>query len=911
MQSRNMLVGLLAALMLLVGQRALVAEAKKVTTVEGITEYELENGLKVLLFPDPSRPTVTVNLTVFVGSRHEGYGETGMAHLLEHMLFKGTPTHPNIPKALAERGARFNGTTWVDRTNYWETLPASDDNLEFAIRLEADRLVNSLIRREDLASEMTVVRNEFEMGENNPHYILSQRMTAVAYEWHNYGKATIGNRSDIERVPVENLREFYRKYYQPDNALLIVAGHFDEQKALRWIEKYFGAIPRPQRRLPDTYTEEPPQDGERCVVLRRVGNVQLVGLVYHICAGAHPDFAAIDVLNQVLSATPSGRLYKALVETRKAASVSGNAYAFREPGIIEFMVEVPQTGNLEEVKEILLREVEEFTSKPPTDEEVERAKQQLLKDWELAWTNSQRIAIQLSEWAAQGDWRLFFLYRDRVEKVTPKDVREVAAKYLRRNNRTLGMYIPTTQPERVAIPPTPDVAAMVKDYKGRDTITAGEVFDVSPANIEQRVQRTQFGGVQAVLLPKKTRGQTVNLTLTLRYGTADSLKPYATAAEFLGDLMRRGTRKLSYQQLQDELDKARTRLRVSSEVGQVSFHLQTTRTHLPRALELLRGILREPALADSELEILKQQSIAGLEQQLKDPQALALRRLRRELNAYPPDDVRYIPTIEEEIARIRALQVNQVRQLYENFLSGQAGELAIVGDFDLESTKPLLSALVSDWKASQPYARIPRPATEYKPGREVIVTPDKANAIYVAGLVFPLSDTDPEFPALVLGDYILGNNTLSSRLGDRIREKEGLSYGVGSRFAASALDKRASFLIYAIYNPQNRDRVEKLIREEIEKIRRDGVTEEEVARAKKGWLEQQRVARTNDATLASLLAELAYEGRTMAYYQDLETRIRNLQPREIHQALRQYLVPEKLFIVVAGDFPKADQATPR
>jgi zinc protease len=193
----------------------------------------------------------------------------------------------------------------------------------------------------------------------------------------------------------------------------------------------------------------------------------------------------------------------------------------------------------------------------------------------------------------------------------------------------------------------------------------------------------------------------------------------------------------------------------------------------------------------------------------------------------------------------------------------------------------------------------------------VIVTPDKANAIYVAGLVFPLSDTDPEFPALVLGDYILGNNTLSSRLGDRIREKEGLSYGVGSRFAASALDKRASFLIYAIYNPQNRDRVEKLIREEIEKIRRDGVTEEEVARAKKGWLEQQRVARTNDATLASLLAELAYEGRTMAYYQDLETRIRNLQPREIHQALRQYLVPEKLFIVVAGDFPKANQATPR
>ncbi|MCS7015166.1 MAG: insulinase family protein [Gemmatales bacterium] len=879
------------------------AEVRKIATVEGITEYQLDNGLKVLLFPDPSRPTVTVNLTVFVGSRHEGYGESGMAHLLEHMLFKGTPTHPNIPKALADRGARFNGTTWVDRTNYWETLPASDDNLEFAIRLEADRLVNSLIRREDLASEMTVVRNEFEMGENDPTNILSQRMLAVAYEWHNYGKATIGNRSDIERVPVENLREFYRRYYQPDNALLIVAGQFDENKALQWIEKYFGALPRPARKLSDTYTEEPPQDGERCVVLRRVGDVQLVGLVYHICAGAHPDFVAVDVLNQILTETPSGRLYKALVETKKAASVFGNAYAFREPGIIEILVTVPKNGNLEEVKDIMLQEVEGVLSKPPTDEEVERAKQQLLREWELAWTNSQRMAIQLSDWAAQGDWRLFFVYRDRVEKVTPKEVREVAARYLRRNNRTLGMFIPTAQPERVAIPAAPDVAALVRDYKGRDTLTAGEAFDVSPENIEKRVQRKQWQGIQGVLLPKKTRGQTVHLTLRLRFGTAETLKPYGTASDFLGPLMRRGTRTLSYQQLQDELDKARTRLSISSDVGQVTVTMQTTRPNLARALELLRHILREPALSDQELEILKRQHIAALEEQLKEPQALALRTLRRQLNPYPVDDVRYVPTVEEEIARVRALRGEEIRRLYQEFLGSQAGELALVGDFDPESVNSQLAALFDGWQAPQPYARIPRPALDTKPGRQVIITPDKANAVYMAGLVFPLSDNEPEYPALVLGDYILGNNTLASRLGDRIREKEGLSYGVGSRFNALALDKRASFLLYAIYNPQNRERVEALMLEEIEKLRKEGVTEEEVKRAKQGWLQQQRVTRTNDANLANILAELAYEGRTMQYYQELEKHIAQLTPQQIHEAMRKYLVPGKLYIVVAGDFP--------
>src|SRR6516164_6428447 len=215
------------------------AEPRKVASVEGITEYQFDNGLRALLFPDNSQSKVTVNLTVLVGSRQEGYGETGMAHLLEHMVFKGTPRHPKIPKALQEHGAQFNGSTSNDRVNYFETLSATDENLEFAIDLEADRMVNSYIKQEDLDSEMTVVRNEFERGENSPGAVLSERISAAAYDWHNYGKSTIGNRTDIERVPVDNLRAFYKKYYQPDNAVLVVAGKFDEKKALYYISKYF------------------------------------------------------------------------------------------------------------------------------------------------------------------------------------------------------------------------------------------------------------------------------------------------------------------------------------------------------------------------------------------------------------------------------------------------------------------------------------------------------------------------------------------------------------------------------------------------------------------------------------------------------------------------------------------------
>src|SRR5678815_3269811 len=300
---RTVVLSLLAATLVTCHLRgAEPLEPRNVATVEGITEYEfVENGLRALLFPDNSQSKVTVNLTVLVASRHEGYGETGMAHLLEHLVFKGTPKHPQVPKALQDHGAVFNGSTSVDRVNYYETLAASDENLEFAIALEADRMMNSFIRKSDLDSEMTVVRNEFERGENSPQGVLNKRIEAAAYEWHNYGKSTIGNRSDIERVPIENLQAFYKKFYQPDNVVLIVAGKFDEAKALALITKYFGSIPRPARKLDKTWTEEPAQDGERLVTLRRVGDVGAVGVAYHIPAGSHEENASLQVLANIMS----------------------------------------------------------------------------------------------------------------------------------------------------------------------------------------------------------------------------------------------------------------------------------------------------------------------------------------------------------------------------------------------------------------------------------------------------------------------------------------------------------------------------------------------------------------------------------------------------------------------------------
>jgi zinc protease len=881
---------------------------EKLATVEGITEYKLSNGVRVLLFPDPSSAYVTVNMTVLVGSRHEGYGETGMAHLLEHMLFKGTPTFPNVPRSLNERGADFNGTTFLDRTNYYETMRASEDNLEFGIKLESDRLVNSYVKREDLLKEFSVVRSEFEINENNPRTILGQRMWSVAFEWHNYGKTTIGNRTDIERVPIDRLQAFYKKYYRPDNVLLVLAGKFEPEKTLNLVGKYFGVLKNPKDALPPTYTEEPPQDGERIVMLRRVGKVPMVGVLYHTPAGPHPDTAPLEVLRSLMVTAPSGRLYKALVETKKAASVAGSVSEYHDPGVIEFYASVGDQSNPSEVRDILFAQLERLAGGAITSEEVERAKRKYLAERERALTKSTDIAIELSEWEAAGDWRLLFLQRDRIAKVTPEDVMRVAKKYLVPSNRTVGMFEPTPSKEivRAAIPETPAVQALVKDYKGGKAPVLGEKFDPTPENIEKAVERHQLSsGLKVALLPKRTRGESVVASLTLHFGNEQSLKGQRYASKFLGPLMARGTKQHNRQQLQDEQDKIKSKIGAGSDVGDLAFTVRSDRKHLPAALKLLGEMLHTPTFPANEFDVIKRQRIQALEKASVEPANLVFQELGRSLNPYPKDDVRYVPTIPEGIAALKELKLEDVVKLYTGQLGASSGELVVIGDFDPAATLKQMEQTLGDWKSPVPYARIRQRVPDLKGGRRQIDTPDKESAYYVAAQLIAMNDTDPAYPALVVGNYVFGGGPLSSRLADRLRQKEGFSYQAGSEFGADALDKYGKFLVVATCNPKNMDALEKAVAHELNLQRKDGVKSEEVARAKKAYLEELKTARGDDNQLAGMLSEALFVGRTMAYQSDLESKVSRVTADEVNSAVRNFIDPGRLIIFRAGDFSKS------
>ncbi|HEU5297331.1 MAG TPA: pitrilysin family protein [Burkholderiaceae bacterium] len=893
---------LVAGLWVVQAGLASAALPKPVTEVEGIGEYRLANGLQVLLAPDDSKPTTTVNVTYRVGSRQENYGETGMAHLLEHLIFKGTPTHHNVWAEFSKRGLRANGSTWVDRTNYFASFSANDDNLRWYLGWQADAMVNSFIARKDLDTEMTVVRNEMEMGENDPGRILFEKTLAAMFQWHNYGKSTIGARSDVENVDIGRLQAFYRLYYQPDNATLIVSGKFDRARTMAWIEQSFGRIPKPKRALPRLYTVDPVQDGERSVTLRRVGGVPQVMLGYHAPPGPHPDYPAMELISLIVGDSPSGRAHKRLVETGLASGVFAESLAMADPGVALFGAQFAAGQDPSRGAQELIQVVEGLAAEPITDEEFKRAQTKWLKSWEQQYSNPETIGLVLSETVAQGDWRLLFLDRDRVRALTRDAVQQVAQQRLVTSNRTLATYVPTDKPVRAPQPEEVDVAAQMKTFKPQASGAAVAAFDSSPANIDIKTQRLALpNGMKVALLPKPTRGQTVRISMAMRVGNERSLTGLREVSEFTAAMIDKGGAGLTRVQIQDRLDALKSELQVASSGDEVRVTLRSQRDTVADTIKLLAHLLRSPSFPAAALDELKRQTAAEIQGQRDDPQAIVANGLARRGDPYPRGDVRHARSFDERLEDSQAVTLERIKDFHARFYGASQARFAAVGDFDAEAVRQALTAGFGDWVASEPASRVARPVYAMQPGREVINTPDKQNATLGIELHLPLSDSDAVHPALMLANFMLGGGG-DSRLFKRIREREGLSYDVYSALDWGDLDAHTLWFGGAIFAPSNRDKVEQAYRDELAKAVQEGFSEQEVASAKAALLNYRRLARAQDDRLAQALQRNLDLDRTFAFAGRVDTALAALQAGPVSQALRAQIKPEQMAFMLAGDF---------
>jgi len=895
---------------------------RQVASMGGITEYGFPNGLRVLLYPDSAEPKITVNVTYLVGSRHEGYGETGMAHLLEHINFIETTSGRKIKEELVARGANWNGTTSDDRTNYFETFTASDDNLRWALGLETDRMVNVKITKPILDTEMTVVRNEFERGENSPVSVLSERVAAAAYLWHNYGKSTIGSKEDIEKVPVDRLAAFYAKFYQPDGAVLVVTGRIDEAKTLQMIAESMGGLPRPARVLDQTYTVEPAQDGERFVTLRRVGQGQNLIVAYHAVAAGHPDAAALQVLSGVMNGAsgrggrggggprPDGRLAKALVDTKLAQAVNMSFRPLHDPGLVEVSATLTKDQSLDAARDAIYRTLDDIVKYPLAQDEVDRAKSQLLRGLENNLSNPQSIATgALNNAIAQGDWRLMFLQHDLLKDIQSSDLVRVSKAYFKPSNRTLGYFIPDMSPDRTVVPARPDLASTLRDYKSSVTVVRGETFDPTIANLESRIVRDRLGnGMRVAILPKKTANNIVTGVIELRFGDQATLVNQRESASFAGSLLMAGTKSHSRQQLQEELRKLNAQVNAVGGRGgglsSATASITAPAENFLAAMRLAVEILKEPAYPQDEFDRIKTQRVKALEVPPTEPNQLATERLTRHLSPFEKRDAQYTPTREEQLPAVKNVKLEDARKFHDQFYGANYGVLAVVGPVAPAEVTEAATALLGAWNTTRAYKPLITPFKKVTPINEKVETPDKASAQFMAGARFQMSQNDPDYPAIVLASYMFGE-PITSRISNRIRNREGLSYGANARITVPAEGDSATLAGTVSLNPGVGPKVESSFVDELRNVYQDGFTDAEVAQAKKAYMEARLIGRSTDGALLNLIASHEQLDRPLAWDADLEAKIQTLTADQINAAFRKHIDPKDLSIVKAGDFKSA------
>jgi zinc protease len=742
-------------------------------------------------------------------------------------------------------------------------------------------------------------------------------------------------------VPVERLAAFYKKFYQPDNAVLTIGGRLDESKTLQFVANTVGKIPRPARVLDQTYTVEPAQDGERFVELRRVGTGPEVVMAYHGPSAGHPDEAALQVLAGIMSGSgggggrggrgggggrSDGRLAKALVDTKKAQSANMNFGLRHDPGLVMITATLTQDESLDEAKKAMLDALADIVKTPPTKEEVDKVRERLLKGLEDRMSNTQSFSTGLSESISQGDWRLLFLEHDRLKDVSAQDIVRVAGLYLKQSNLTVGYYIPTeTTPDRTLVPETPDLNATLANYKSTATIAHGETFDPAPLYIESRLTRSKLAnGMKVVTLNKQTTENMVYGVVELHFGDEASLAGKAAAAQFADSLMGSGTTTKTRQQIQAELEKLNARVTVGAGGGGggrggrgggggaggggglsgATANIQAPAANFVAALRIAVDELRNPAYPAEDFDRSKQQRIRTLSQPRTEPTQLSGEVLQRHLSPYAKGDARYTGTPEEQLAEVQRVTLEDVRKFHAQFYGASHGELAIVGPIDKDAVQQAAGELLGSWTSTAPYKPL---ITAYKEAGAInqkIETPDKANAQFEAGLRFQLSQNSPDYPAMILANYMFGGS-ITARMPDRIRNREGLSYGASSRLQIPVEGDSATLSGTVSENPANTPKVEFSFMDELAKTLKEGFNAAEVATAKKAYLDGQFVSRSQDAALLGLLAQHEQLGRTLKWDQDLEAKIQSLTPEQITAAFRKYINPARISIVKAGDFKAA------
>ena len=860
----------------------------------GIKEYTMtSNGLRVLLKQDNTAPVATFMVTYEVGSRNEAIGYTGSTHLLEHLMFKGsrkfnTKKGNSVFQTLQSLGARMNATTWLDRTNYFAVLPS--EHLETLIEIEADRMRSAYIKEEDRQSEMTVVRNEFERGQNSPSGVLDENIWATAYQAHPYHHSTIGWKEDIENVSIERLKEFYDTFYWPNNATAIAIGDFTEAGALSMIKKHFGKIRKSTKPIPGVYTAEPKQEGIRTITLKRAGQQGIVGVAHKTPSATSPDAAAFMVLSSILSSGKNSRFYKNITDKGLTTSVYIWDSLFRDPGLFTVYANLSPDVDHKTVEEAIVNEYEKIKKDGVSEEEIKRAQSQLIASMKFSQDGSYAVASGLNEAIASGDWTLYTTYGDKIGAVTKEDIKKIVNKYFLEDLSTIGYFVPLGSGGQGQKPATSakELEKMKqKHFSTEEELLSSKIIDTEPVK-----------GIRLLTLKRGTG--VVTMRGSMLGGDIYSTKNNRTA-DMVAAMLDQGTTNMSKFEISEKLESAGARLSFFNGQARVGFSGKFLSDDTNMVIGLLADQLKNPLFSKDELEKSKKRQIAGYKRSKESTRGNAMNDM---LQAFYGSDHQNSPTNPDRaIEQIKKLTSEDLKDYHSKNYGLGSMVLVVVGDVDHVKMENLIKQSFDEWKQS-PLKNKEEQKTGNKVANKAYVTmEDKTSTDFVVGTALGIDRYHPDYLPLYLATHTLGGN-FSARLMQTVRVKEGLTYGINSALSGFGNSNDGYWMVGGTFSPKLLSKGESSTLREIKKWAEGGITQKELDVTKSTLIGGFQVGFDTTGGLAGGILNAAVVHNDLTYLDSYPNMLQSITLDRVNSAISKYISFDGLYQVAAGTIDK-------
>ncbi len=920
--------GLLLSSVLLQAAPVAVNGYAHVKTVGTIDEYTLKsNGLQVLLMPEHSSPTLTFMVTYRVGSRNEVTGTTGATHLLEHLMFKGSKNHTrekgnNVDQLLERTGAMYNATTWLDRTNYYANM--GSEHLGTVMDMEADRMRNLLLREEDRKPEMTVVRNEFERGENSPIQALYKEIYQTAFVAHPYHHSTIGHRSDIEKVSIEKLRAFYDTFYWPNNATITIIGDFDPAKALEQVKQTFGKYPRSPKPIPEVYTEEPAQTGARRTVVKRPGQLGVVAVAHKVPPATHPDFAAVSLMSAILADGKNSRMYKAITNKNLSTGVEGELGIFHDTSMHIVFAPLAPGAKAEEVEAIIVQEIERLKKDGVTEVELKAAAAKNAADAAFKLDGSFGIAGNINEFISAGDWTLFYGLDEAIKKVTVADILRVANKYLLEDSSTTAWFVPTQAASSPAggsagaggkpglkvtsaggpfyyrEPGQNDgMAPMLAGAK--DGVTkGGGVSAASGSKMAPNVQRSKVAGIDVIAYPTGVK-DVVTVRASLPAGKALGAAGNPAVPTLTGMLLDQGTKAQDKFAIAEKLEAVGASIRFAVATDVLNISAKSLKKDAPMVLGMIAEQLRTPAFSAEEFAKAKKQMAGGIRRGLESTDFRAADAFNRA--AYPKGHPNRNVSPDDMLSAIETATLDDVLAFHKANYGPAAMTLVLVGDLDVPALQGEVARAFGGWTGGQAVVRAAQPAPPASGAKQDVVMDGKTSVTVIMGQPSGLRYRDPDYQALRLATAILGDG-FTGRLMANVRDKEGLTYDVRSLLQNDMFND-GDWRLSGSFAPALLDQGIASTQRQLKLWYDKGVTPSEVSARKSNVIGAFKVSLTTTEGMAGTLLASVNRGYDVSWLDELPARVNALTTEQVNASIRKHLKPETMVLVKAGTFGAA------